>query len=258
MLATRARVGILIGLAAGGVATTLALHRETAPPPPARVHALTADDVMEASLQAQGGRARMARFHALECTGTVHSGVDGEIARTEIREAAGVMHFVVHWKNGDYRADTEAGVATEDVGPEHHVMTGDELAQTLLDARFAYDPEWKRPFASANLTGVVDYHGERAYEIHLVTASGLGRVHYVSVDTLLPLGDERPATLERYSWEPAGPAHEETVGIRYYDFREVEGVLMPFSFRWNQSDDQVLPAMEMTYDNCRAVDSALR
>jgi hypothetical protein len=108
------------------------------------------------------------------------------------------------------------------------------------------------------MLGLVVFDGERAYRIDLETASGLRRTHYISVESFLPLGDEREVEVQRESSEDDGPPHRELAHVGYSDFHEVNGVMVPFRIRWQGSDDRVLKETVMTVERCRVVDSAVR
>jgi hypothetical protein len=73
------------------------------------------------------------------------------------------------------------------------VITGPELANLLRDATFNGDLVWKQLFPKAELQGVVDFAGTKAYKLLLTDGNGETETRYIAKDTKLPLGVELTA-----------------------------------------------------------------
>jgi hypothetical protein len=201
---------------------------------------LTADDIVQASLTAQGGCARLEGVRELTFTGRVVDHETGQTAHLSVwNQAPRNMRMVVTWPgNLDYQLEVMDGVVTVDQGVidgarDRRLVTGAEREQLLSDSGFPCDASAEDPFERSRLVGMTDFEGTRAYQIEWATQSAVTRTSYIAVDTLLPIGMERITSTERASWEPAGPPHVALVRFSSSDYRRVGGVLMPF--QWRQS-----------------------
>jgi hypothetical protein len=199
-------------------------------------HELTADEIIAASLDAQGGCARITRMRELTTTGRLVHETGETAVLTLWTQAPRNMRMVVTWSdNVDYDVQVRDDEVTIDQGVvggirDHQVVTGTEHEQYLIDASWVCDPE-VHPYTSSKLLGITDFEGTRAYQIERMTASGITRTAYIAVDTLLPVGEDRDSVTERVSWEPPGPPHLARLRFSFSDYRDVNGVLIAFQSR---------------------------
>jgi zinc protease len=214
------RIGLIFVLAACGGAPTAKPVAPAAPPPPTAPTELTADQVMEASIAAQGGREAQARIKSLKMTGTLEiGGAKGtvvvisapphETLTTLELEGYGTilqgMHNDFAWEKNPVSGS--------------HIMTGPELTAHLRQDTFNADLVWKQLYPKAELQGVVDYNGTQAYKVLLTAADGDTVTRFIAKDTKLELGYE---TVEKTQMGPV------PVSAQQSDFRDVGGVKFPF------------------------------
>lgn len=203
--------------------------------PPAD-HELTADELLEASLAAQGGRDRLEHPPEMTIQGTVVYPGAETASLTTWSGRIGDLRMVMTWPSGvDYRLDVHDDVVTVDQGAiggmrDRRTLTGTERDQILIDAHGTR-------FASAKLVGITDYAGTLAYQITLTTAPGSIRTRYLSVATLLPVGEEYDTVAARPSWDPPGPPRREQVQFTFSDYRPVAGMLMAFQCEQTVTSD---------------------
>ena len=228
MLATRPPYLLALATAVALLAPPLANRTE---------RELTADDIIAASLAAQGGCARLAAMRELSTSGRLVDAKTGETATLMLSSRAPRdLRMVVTWGNVDYRLDVRDDVVTIDQGAidgarDRQVVTGSEREQYLIDASFACHPDAQHLYRSSTLLGITGFEGTFAYKIERTTASGLTRTVYVAVDSLLPIGEDRETVTQRTAWEEPGPAHVTRLRFTSSDFRWVDGVLIAFRSR---------------------------
>jgi hypothetical protein len=191
---------------------------QAAPPRPAEL--TTAEAVLEASLVAQGGRARIGKVQAIRQLGRFEMpqmGMKG--AMTALSAPPRDMVLTIELPGlGQIRQGVSGDVAWH-VNPVMgaRVSTGDERAQLLREATFNADLVWKELYPKAELAGGVDFAGQPAYKVVLTASDGDTQTRYFAKDTLLPLGVQMvvqspmgklPAEVEMSDWREVG-------GIKY-------------------------------------------
>jgi len=188
-----------------------------ATPAPAR-ELTTAEAVLEASIAAQGGRARMGQIKALRQSGTFQisqMGMKGSM--TSVAAPPHSTLLVIELPGvGKLQQGVSGDVAWE-LNPitGARVVTGDERAQLLREAAFSGDLIWKQLYPKAELAGVVTFAGQPAYKVVLTAPDGDAQTRYFAKDTLLPLGVEMVARSQMGKLP---------VAVELSDWREVGGV----------------------------------
>jgi hypothetical protein len=181
----------------------------------------TAEAVIEASLVAQGGRARMSKLKAIRQTGTFslpQLGMSGPISIV-----AAAPHNALTTIELQGLGKISQGLSG-DVGWEltsvtgARRITGKELAQLVRDSTFNAPLIWKQLFPKAELAGVVAFEGRPAYKVVLTAADGDAQTRYFARDTLLPIGAEM--VLHSQMGDLPGVAVDS-------DWREVDGIKYP-------------------------------
>jgi hypothetical protein len=213
---------ILFAVAAcGGSATpTTTPTAPTAPTAPATTELTTADQVIEASIAAEGGRDALAKVTSVKITGAFEiMGIKGTMVAltapprdslTTI-ELPGIGKLVVGvhndfaWENNPIQGS--------------RVITGPELSNKLRDATFNAELVWKQLFLKAELQGVVDFAGTKAYKLLLTDGNGETETRYIAKDTKLPLGVEMTAPSQM---------GQVPVSVTTTDYRDVNGLKFPF------------------------------
>lgn len=161
--------------------------------PAAKADLRTAEEVMEASIAASGGRARIAKLSALKQTGTLsipQLGAKGTITilAAPPRNALTTVEIpgfgkIVQGVHGDmaWEMNPMSG---------NRVISGGELAVMLRELTFNAELAWKELYPKAELAGVVDLEGTAAYKVVLTPKEGAPQTRYIAKDTLLTLGVE--------------------------------------------------------------------
>ena len=194
--------------------------RRAGAPAPGR-EPTTAEAVIEASIVAQGGRARMARIRAMRQTGTVvmpQMGIQG--AMTTVAAPPRSMLLTLELAGlGKIKQGVSGDLAWE-MNPitGARVIGGEERVQLLREATFNADLVWKELYPRAELAGVVELAGRPVYKVVLTAADGDAQTRYFAKDTLLPAGIQ----MEARSQMGRVP-----VAVELSDWREVGGIRYP-------------------------------
>jgi hypothetical protein len=153
----------------------------------------TAEAVLEASIAAQGGRARLAKLRALRQVGTFalpQLGIQGTMTLVAAPPRSTLLSVELPGL-GKISQGVSGDVAWE-VNPitGTRVISGEERTQLLRESTFTADLVWKELYSKAELAGVVEFAGRPAYKVVLTAADGDVQTRYFAKDTLLPAGSE--------------------------------------------------------------------
>jgi len=217
---------------------------------------LSAEDILETSLTARGGREAMSKISSLQWSGTVTvtgTGVSGHFESLGARPAR--ERFRLIWDGDFYAMNVDGeGRVTETFPYDQHAVTGSERDQELLDAQFDYDTSWRELFPEVSLAGTTRFGGQLAYKIVMHSREGLLRVRYISVDSMLPLGEDRDLVISerhRDSSQPVSGRDHFTVRMVYSDWRTVNGV--KYAHHWVRLATGHPNLPEMAYQTDRLV-----
>ncbi len=187
-------IAVVVLAACGGSPKPAVVAKPTAPPPPAAPKEFTtAEQVIEASLAADGGRAAAEKITSVHTVGQIkipQLGVPGKIetfatppnnvfAHVDIPNVAKADQGVI----GDlvWEKSTLAGA---------RVVTGAERTIQLRDATFNGDLIWKKLFPKAELKGIAKFADQDCYKIELTAVDGQVQTRYYAKDGLLLVGFE--------------------------------------------------------------------
>lgn len=213
---------ILFAVAAcgGSARSTTTPTAPTAPTAPAPTELTTADQVMEASIAAAGGRDALAKLTSIKTTGAFEiAGIKGTVVTLTAppHESLTTVELpglgkLVSGVHNDFAWEKSPMQGSR-------VITGPELAYTLREATFNGELVWKQLFPKAELQGVVDFAGTKAYKLLLTDASGETETRYIAKDTKRPLGVEMtvPSQMGKV-----------LVSVTLTDYRDVNGLKFPF------------------------------
>jgi len=213
---------LVLAAACGGTqapATTTAAEPKTAPAPNGDY--TTAEQVMEASLVAQGGRDKLGKLTAMKQTGKLvikQMGMTGTMTAYSAppRNALLVVEIPGIGKIAQGTKDDVAWETNPATGAR--IITGPERATALREAIFNGDLKWKELYPKAELAGVVDWNGQKAYKLVLTSSDGDVITRYFAKDTLLPVGFE--ATVKAQMGQVP-------VSMVETDYRDVGGIKFP-------------------------------
>jgi hypothetical protein len=191
----------------------------------AQTPTLTADQVMEKFIAATGGRAAYNRIKSTVMKGTLEispNGLKGTFTATSkapnlllVTQNIGGLGNMKQGFDGKtaWSQDPLSGLRT---------LEGAEQAAFAREASFNSQLHWKELYKSAQMLGVKEFDGKKAYAVKLTPAVGHPVTQYFDVKTFFMIGMD---TVEE---SPQGtmPIHA-SMG----DYRLVDGVKMPFMAR---------------------------
>lgn len=210
---------VFLLLASAFIGCSGSVATPTAPTtPPADL--TTAEGVLEASIEAQGGRTAMGAITSMRMRGAV---------TIEQLGATGTVEMIAAPPR-QVRSDLDiAGLGmlsqgvSGDVSWESVAMTGDrifagnEARISLRDATFNADLRWRELFPTATLEGEVNFDGTACFKVVLTDEAGDSVTRYIAKDTLLPRSTERIADTQM---------GKIPVVTTTTDYRQVGGVLL--------------------------------
>lgn len=185
---------VMLAAACGGKAATPApVPPENAPPPPQVVAAPTAESIIEAYIEATGGRAAREAVHSLRGSGTIRItklGIGGKIAM--MMQAPNLAHVIV---DIDGLGRTENGCDGTTVWEKNsmtgaRILEGAERERSLRDGMLHADLIWRELFPKVELLGKADFEGRPAWKVQLTSTAGDLETAYYDRETHLQLGKE--------------------------------------------------------------------
>lgn len=228
-------------------AATTAAAAFTEPPPvkgdfPTGKHGklTTAEAVLEASIEAQGGRERQTKLKAGRMTARFTVPGDKEPVKGTIEEISAEprskrttidipgLRKVVTGVTGDVAWELSSTDGAR-------VLTGAERAEALREAAFNADLKWKELYPKVELAGVFEFGGTPAYKVVLTPSDGDPDIRYIATDTLLPVGTQSTSINE------SGKSSSE---VLMSDWREVDGIKYPFKARLNNGLEMTIEKVE--------------
>jgi zinc protease len=236
---------VCLGFAAG------ALAQSTPAPKPATGAAakapktMTAEQVLDKSVEAIGGRAALEKHTTFVMKGTMEAvglNIKGPIEvyakapnkMLAVSELPGVgtskqgYSGTVGWSNDPLSGSRE--------------LSGVELAQLKRAATFGAESQWRKLYKSAELTGTEQVGGRNTYVVKLTPAEGEGSpvLNYYDAETFLLL---RSDSVQE---SPMGTIPVTTITS---DYREIGGVKMPFVMEQQLATMTIRTTFaEMTFD----------
>jgi zinc protease len=194
---------------------------------------LTAEQIVEKSIEATGGRKAMEQlsstyakglmeFKAQEMHGIIERYAKAPNKQLTVTNLEGV---------GETRQGFDGRVAwTQDPTGRVTEVTGTALEDLKRDAAFDAPLKWREQYRKVRLAGEETLEGRKAYVVELTTASGRVSTRYYDAVTFLLLRETA-----KYD-TPQGPVDIRT---EFSDYREVDGIKSPFRIK------QVMPMAEI-------------
>ncbi len=186
---------------------------------------LTAEQILEKSLEAHGGKDAHAKLHnsvskgtfgipAMGLTGTLTSyHAEPRSLRTEI-ELAG-MGQILSGGNGETYYETSLMQGTS-------IKEGEERAAAVRDATFNPALNWREMYPDVALAGIDTLDGTVCYRLLLTPVEGSPVTAYYDLETWLPFKTQAEVTTQM---------GKISVEIYLSDYREVAGVLAAHNVR---------------------------
>lgn len=246
-----ARFAAIIALISASACGGSSSATTTEPTPPAPVEPVqpetpaqpTADQVLEAYLEATGGRAAREAKQNYRATGTVsipQMGIEGKLellaaapGKMVTRMDLGGMGMQEQGVNGDMVWEKSSMTGAR-------IVEGNEAAHLRRASTFNADLKWKELYEKVELVGEADIDGRPAWELAFHTPEGSVETTWYDKETKLPLASE--ATIDSQMGKVE-------VKSKMSDWREVEGIKWPFVTEQNMVNmTMVLTMDELDYD----------
>jgi zinc protease len=198
----------------------------------------TAEEVIEASLAAQGGRDKLAKITSLKSTATIliaAANLKGKLTAYNAppRDSLEIFDLPGIGKTQSGTHDDLAWEMNPITGAR--IIDGAEKRIALRNATFNADLMWKELYPKTELAGVVDFNGTQSYKVIFTAAEGDSVTRYYAKDTLLPIGTEMIVKSQM---------GEMPLVLVESDFRDIQGLKFPYKV---QRKDATLSA-EITVD----------
>lgn len=217
VLQTRVLVAALIAVTTVGGVRTFAQAQSAALP--------TIDQILDKYVAALGGRAAYEKLTSRVSKGTVEipdMGINGTIEVSEkapdkaltVFSLAGMVMRDGSDASGSWRDDpTSGGVQAK---------TGVELADAKRDSVFGSEMKLKQIYKTLEVTGKDTVGGRAVYVVLATPAEGTPTKYFFDADTGMV------AKMHSTRNTPQGPVD---IDIFQEDFKEIDGVKLPFTFR---------------------------
>ncbi len=186
-----------------------------------------ADQLLDKYVQALGGAARIAGLTSFVATGT-SSGYGPESQKRPVEifaQAPNRRTFIIHTDNGD-STTTFDGRSAWIAAPLRPIpvlpLTGGELFGARLDAELAFPAHIRQAFSQWRVGRPAMIDGRKVEVVQGTTSDGaaMATFHFDAGSGLL-------VRLIRYASSPVGRL---TTQVDYSDYRDVDGVKMPFKW----------------------------
>ena len=184
----------------------------------------TADKVMADYLEATGGKAAYEKLKNRVASGTIElpaANLKGPIKITQAAPSKVVMFFELG-PVGETRRGTDGKTAWEvSTATGERDIDGDEERDAFLrESSFNKELNWKELYAKVECVGIEDVNGKPAYKLVLTPTTGKPVTEYYDKVTHLVVKQTSISTT---------PQGELTVDVYPTDFKEIDGIKMPFT-----------------------------
>ena len=183
--------------------------------------ALTAEQVLEKSIEASGGRKAIERITSTVGKGTLEVPSQAVTAPFEYFAKAPDKRLIVvkveGW--GELRRGCDGQTAWEDHPTNgFRVTEGEEREETLRDCVFNGELKWREQYPKVELAGKEKIGEREAYKVVMTTASGKPITRHYDADTFLLLSQLTTRNTAQGTIE---------VRAEFSDYREVDGIKGP-------------------------------
>lgn len=208
-----------------------ALLTDTPPPAPAPAPAAaeaslpTVEEVLDKYVNALGGKAALANITTRVVKGS-RVNADGTVVPTEVyQKAPDKVLIVVTYPNNSFTAafNGAEGWSADNRGPNE--MAKDLLTLTRRDAEFFYGARFTQLYTDARVRGRQKVGEQEAYVVSAKTPEG-------GTEDLF--FDTKTGLLIQRRVEMKTPLGSLPFQISYEDYRQVDGVMLPFAVHWSR------------------------
>lgn len=234
----------MVGMLAlvGGAAVSMA-HADDAAPAAAGEALPPAKDLIERSIEATGGRAAFEAKTNRRVKGTISipvQGLSGTLTVIQAAPASSMMQMELPGlgKQVNGSDGVNAWQVSDMTGPQ--VATGDELKMSLRNGTFNAELQWDKLYTSATTAAVEMVDGKPAYRVDLMTPEGTPLKQYFDKESGLLVQSSMIAKTQMGDLE---------VVSKMEDYREVDGLKLPFKTTQNMMGVQIITAFESVEHN---------
>lgn len=201
---------------------------------------IDAETLIARHIQALGGADKMSAVKDRSLEGTITMNFQGQSIQgtmSDIKKAPNksyqktVLNFMGQEMVQEKWNDGTTVVSTTPMAPEPIVLEGEELAQELEKDIFNELLRYKELGYTVAVTGKKPVDGKPAYVLTIKRTHGTG-TYFIDANSYLMLGEE---TMQKT------PAGEQAIMVSYGDYRQVDGVMLPFKVKM----DAGMMGMEM-------------
>jgi outer membrane lipoprotein-sorting protein len=190
----------------------------------------TVDQILDKYVKALGGKAALEKLTSEVCKGTFEMDqMPGPAAEEIYAKAPNKQYMVTDAPNfGQARRGFNGTVGWED-NPQSGLrdITGAELAAMKREADFYWAIRLKGLYPTMTLKGKESVNGHDAYVIEATPPDGAAETMGFDADSGLLVRTQR---------EGEGPNGKVTIEITFDDYREVDGIKLPFVMHFSMGD----------------------
>jgi len=211
--------------------------------------ALTAEQVLEKSIAAAGGREAMEKITSTVGKGTLEVPSQGVTGALEYYAKAPSKRLIVvkieGW--GELRRSCDGQTAWEEnPGSGFRTMEGEEREDALRECLFNEELKWRELYPKVELASKEKVGGREAYKVVMSPASGKPVTRYFDAETFLLAGQ---------ATKRATPEGVVEVRAEYFDYREVDGVKVPFGVKELTPGQEVIVKLAELKNNLEIEDA---
>lgn len=216
-------------------ALTAAAQNTPKPAAEAKKADLTAEQVIEKSIEAGGGRQAMEKLSSTVAKGTVEMQAQGMHATIEFYAKAPNKRLIVTNIEGfgEIKQGFDGKVGWTEV-PSRGVMelSGEQLAAAQRESTFNAALKWRELFPTAEMTGREKVGDRPVYVLRLTPVSGKPVTQYIDAETFMLLRQASSQDTQQGSMD---------ISVDFSDYRDIgNGIKAPFLLK------QTLPVGEVT------------
>jgi photosynthetic reaction center cytochrome c subunit len=205
----------------------------------------SADDTIEKYTQALGGQAAIQKIETRVDTGTLEASLHNMHSKIEIyRKTPDKILTVLHGPRGDSSQGYTGTIAWQARGEEVEELSGDDLTRVKDLAAFNPGLSLKKNYAHLEVKDVAKIGGHDAYRIIASRSNGSADQYYFDAQSGLRVSIQNDS--------PLGATPQDT---DYEDYRDVNGVKVPFSIRVSRPDGTTVYKWEQIQANVAVEDS---
>lgn len=186
------------------------------------VEAPTPEALIERHIEASGGRERLSAIKARVMTGRVSlpmAGIQGQFAMAQATGGKSLTAITIAGLGSEVLGSDGERVWSLSSTTGNRFLDGEELTQRKPELLLSPELQWDSLYPSREVKGEKTLGEQRCWVVVFTTPAGHAYTHYFDQATGLSVGVD----MVQISQMGAIPVQQ-----RYFDFRDVDGVKLPF------------------------------